>query len=84
MRKKAFNLVKVKSAEEGGGGRKNLVFDAGSKQLKFKQEKNCFNINLLISFKFCMCAMCQGGRGHWALYYTSPQSLIVMFSYSLA
>ena len=26
----------------------------------------------------------QGGRGRWAVYYTSPQSLITMFSYSLA
>ena len=26
----------------------------------------------------------QGGRGHWALYYTSPQSFIIKFSYSLA
>ena len=26
----------------------------------------------------------QGGRGYWAVYYTSPQGLIIMFSYSLA
>ena len=26
----------------------------------------------------------QGGKGHWAVYNTSPQSLIIMFSYSLA
>ena len=26
----------------------------------------------------------QGGRGHWAVYYTSLQSHIIMFSYSLA
>ena len=26
----------------------------------------------------------QGGRGHWVVYYTSPQSLIISFSYSLA
>ncbi len=26
----------------------------------------------------------QGGRGHWAVYETSPQSLIIMFSYSFA
>ena len=26
----------------------------------------------------------QGGRGHWTVYYTSPQSFIVKFSYSLA
>ena len=25
-----------------------------------------------------------GGRGHWAVYYTSLQSHIIMFSYSLA
>ena len=26
----------------------------------------------------------QGVREHWAVYYTSPKSLIIMFSYSLA
>ena len=26
----------------------------------------------------------QGERGHWAVYYTSFQSFIIMFSYSLA
>ena len=26
----------------------------------------------------------QGGRGHWAVYFTSPQSFIVTFSFSLA
>ena len=26
----------------------------------------------------------RGGRGHWAVYYISPQSLIITFSYSLA
>ena len=26
----------------------------------------------------------QGGRGHWAVYYTSPQTFILLFSYSLA
>ena len=26
----------------------------------------------------------QGGRGHWAVYYASPQSFIIMFSYLLA
>ena len=26
----------------------------------------------------------QGWRGHWAVYYTGPQSLIITFSYSLA
>ena len=26
----------------------------------------------------------QGGRGHWAVYYTSPQNFILTFSYSLA
>ena len=26
----------------------------------------------------------QGGRGHWTVYYTSPQSIIITFSYSLA
>ena len=26
----------------------------------------------------------QGWRGHWAFYYTGPQSFIIMFSYSLA
>ena len=26
----------------------------------------------------------QGGRGHWAVYYTSTQSLIITFSNSLA
>ena len=26
----------------------------------------------------------QGGRGHWAIYFTSPQIFIVTFSYSLA
>ena len=25
----------------------------------------------------------QGGRGHWAVYYTSPQSILLTFSYSL-
>ena len=27
---------------------------------------------------------CVSGRGHWAVYYTSPQSFIITFSYSLA
>ena len=26
----------------------------------------------------------QSGRGHWAVYYTSPHSCIITFSYSLA
>ncbi len=26
----------------------------------------------------------QGGRGHWAAYYTSPKRFIITFSYSLA
>ena len=26
----------------------------------------------------------QGGRGHWAVYYTSPESFETKFSYSLA
>ena len=26
----------------------------------------------------------QGGRGYWAVYYTSPQSFIIIFFYSLA
>ena len=26
----------------------------------------------------------QGGRGHWAVYFTSPQSFLITFSYSLA
>ena len=26
----------------------------------------------------------QGGRGHWSVYYTSPQSFIIKVSYSLA
>ena len=26
----------------------------------------------------------QGERGHWAVYYTSPQSFIITFSYLLA
>ena len=26
----------------------------------------------------------QGGRGQWAVYYTSPQSFIIMFSYLFA
>ena len=26
----------------------------------------------------------QGGRGQWAVYYTSPQIFIITFSYSLA
>ena len=25
-----------------------------------------------------------GGRGHWAVYYISPQSFMIKFSYSLA
>ena len=30
-----------------------------------------------------LCTLqCQGGRGHWAVYYTSLQSLIITFSYS--
>ena len=33
----------------------------------------------------CILSLCknQGGRGHWTVYYISPQSLIMMFSYSL-
>ena len=27
--------------------------------------------------------LCQEGRGHWAVYYTSPKCLIITFSYSL-
>ena len=27
------------------------------------------------------CVINQGGRGHWAVYYTSPQSFIIMVSY---
>ena len=27
--------------------------------------------------------MTQEGRGHWTIYYTSPKSFILMFSYSL-
>ena len=26
----------------------------------------------------------QGGRGHWAVYYTSPRSFVITFSYSWA
>ena len=31
-----------------------------------------------------ICKLIQGGLGHWAVYYTSPQSLIITFSYLLA
>ena len=31
-----------------------------------------------------MTQIIQGGRGHWAVYYTSYQSVMIMFSYSLA
>ena len=27
---------------------------------------------------------CQGGRGQWVVYYTSPQSFMIVFSYSIA
>ena len=30
---------------------------------------------------FRLCLQCQGGRGHWDVYYTSPQSPIMTFSY---
>ena len=33
-----------------------------------------FNVPYLPSFK-------QGGRGYWDVYYTSPQSIIITFSY---
>ena len=38
----------------------------------------------LIYLIFITPATTQGGRGHWAVYYTSTQSLIIMFSYSFA
>ena len=34
-----------------------------------------------IFLRFCKCI--QGGRGHCAVYFTSPQSFIIIFSYSV-
>ena len=42
---------------------------------------------LLLGFTFpkiCQSSRSRGGRGHWTFYYTSPQSLIITFSHSLA
>ena len=30
------------------------------------------------------CVVLQGGRGHGTVFYTSPQSFMITFSYSLA
>ena len=39
---------------------------------KVKKKLNCYGV-----------VETQGGRGHWTVYYTSPQSFMIMFSYSL-
>ena len=44
----------------------------------------CHSSWFLISFDRLFGSLYfQGGIGHWAVYYLSPQSFIIMFSYSL-
>ena len=40
------------------------------------------NLYFLVNNLLCRCV--QGGRGHWAVYYTSLPSFIITFSYQLA
>ena len=42
-----------------------------------------FFIGIIKSFKKTELRV-KGGTGHWAVYYTSPESFILTFSYSLA
>ena len=41
---------------------------------------------MLLGFTSCgrMCNYLQEGRGYWAVYYTSPESFIITFSYLMA
>ena len=47
---------------------------------------DCHLDNVKVSLGMCLIPkynITQGGRGQWAVYYTSPQSFIITFSYLL-
>ena len=47
--------------------------------------KHIFHLKKInIDMYLNLCVNIQGGRGYWAVYYNSPQSFIIPFSYSLA
>ena len=61
-----------------------IVVVPSRKQTRFvkivaKMRQECLESLMMIKFIFL-----QGGRGDWAAYYTSPQSFMIRFSWSLA
>ena len=46
-------------------------------------KENCYKTSICLT-NTRIKSKTQGGRGRWAVYYIIPQSLVVMFTYSLA
>ena len=47
--------------------------------IKHQIDRHC----IISTLNHTKCATYQGGRGQWAVYYTSPQSFKITFSHSL-